>query len=296
MKRPKNWAELERHPLSAEYVNIDGPAWEDFVGCLRVNGILNDRHITLYEGMVLDGWQLLRGCIEADVEPKFQQLREGVDPATFVEVMNDRRRHEDAETIRKRAQARRERVAQKRAEGQSTRQIAESEGVSQTQVREDIKVATEQGCSVEPPGGKITGKDCKKRKASRKKKKAPRPKQKDDTDATGGLVDSLDCRVPPGLAPVFNKVKSFREIVNQLNAINQELTSLSQGPAGACLRLQDAQIDLRDLKETVRFSTPYAVCPVCKGDGKARKANCPCKDRGWLVEAAYKNLPAEYRQ
>jgi hypothetical protein len=172
MNGPRNWKTLERHPLSADYVNIDGPAWDAFVGSLRVNGILNDRRITLYEGKVLDGWQLLRGCIEADITPKFQQLPEGVDPETFVEVMNDRRRHEDAETLRRRAQARRERVAAARAEGMSQRAIAEQEGVSQTQVQRDLGAVTDTGVSVDPPGGTITGIDGKKRKAS-KKKKAP---------------------------------------------------------------------------------------------------------------------------
>jgi hypothetical protein len=289
--------------LSAEYPNIGGPAWDEFVASFRLNGILNDRRVTLHEGRVLDGWQLLRGCIEADIKPKFQGLPEGVDPEVFVAVMNDRRRHEDAETMRKRAQARRERVAAARAAGQSTRAIAEQQGVSQTQVQRDLKEATEPGGSVEPPGGKITGKDGKRRKASTKKKapkprqkNAPKPRQKDATDATGRLVDSVDCPVPPGLVPVFNKVKAFREIVNQLTAINQELVALTQSPAGACLRLQEAQVDLKNLKETVRFDTPYAVCPICKGDARTRKANCPCKQRGWLLEGAYKNLPQEHRQ
>jgi hypothetical protein len=95
---------------------------------------------------------------------------------------------------------------------------------------------------------------------------------------------------------VFNAVKSFREIVKQLTTINQELVRLKDSPAGAHLRLQNAQIDLKNLKETVRFDTPFAVCPVCEGIAKTRKANCPCKQRGWLIETAYKNLPTEYRQ
>lgn len=54
-----------------------------------------------------------------------------------------------------------------RINGQSTRAIAEELGVSQTTVRSDLAKATEQGgCSVEPPDGKVTGLDGKKRDAS----------------------------------------------------------------------------------------------------------------------------------
>jgi hypothetical protein len=109
------------------------------------------------------------------------------------------------------------------------------------------------------------------------------------------LTDQVGQSVPPGLASVFEKAKDFKEIINQLNAINRKLEELHKHPAGQRLRLQDAQIDLKNLKETVRFDAPYAVCPICKGIPKNRKANCPCKNLGWLIEGSYKNLPQECR-
>lgn len=54
-----------------------------------------------------------------------------------------------------------------RINGASTRAIAEEVGVSQTQVRRDLKKSTEPGeGSVEPPDGKVTGLDGKKRDAT----------------------------------------------------------------------------------------------------------------------------------
>ncbi len=294
----KDWKTLERHPLSAEYVNIDGKPWESFVAGLRINGIINDRPITIHEDKVLDGWQLLRGCIEADIKPKFKNLPEGIDPESFVEAMNDRRRHEDAATTRKRADARRSRVLEGKAEGKSNRVIADEEGVDEKTIRTDIETTDADLSALLPPDGKVTGKDGKKQSATKntRKKKAPaKPKEKDAVDAAGTLLDSIEIAVPPGLIPVFNTVKTFRGIVNQLNDINRVLGELHKGPAGSKDRLQGEQIDLRNLKESVHFDTPYAVCPVCKGIPKTRKANCPCKQRGWLVETAYKNLPMEYR-
>src|ERR1700730_17599698 len=125
MRTPRTWKELERHPVSAAYPNLTGEGWARFVGELRKHGIIGERAITLHEGKVLDGWQLLRACIEADITPPFRELPQGCAPETFVEIMNDVRRHEDAQAIRQRAEARRARVAEMRVNGMSEREIAE---------------------------------------------------------------------------------------------------------------------------------------------------------------------------
>ncbi len=109
------------------------------------------------------------------------------------------------------------------------------------------------------------------------------------------LTDEVDCPVPAGLASVFTGAAEFKTIINTLNGINRQLKALQQQPAGLLIRLQQAEVDLKNLKETIRFDMPYAVCPVCKGSAKTRKANCPCKSRGWLNKGSYANLPQEFR-
>jgi hypothetical protein len=85
------------------------------------------------------------------------------------------RRHITQEE-REQARAERvERVAKKRREGKSTRQIAEDEGVSHVQVFRDVKEATVTGVTVEPPHDKIIGKDKKVRPATKPK---PPPEEK----------------------------------------------------------------------------------------------------------------------
>jgi hypothetical protein len=59
------------------------------------------------------------------------------------------------------------RVAQARNAGDSLRAIAQREGVSESQVRQDIDKATAQGCAVAPPDH-ITGRDGKKRRQPRR--------------------------------------------------------------------------------------------------------------------------------
>jgi hypothetical protein len=148
-----NWKNYERHPLSAAYPDITGPAFERLIDNLKVHGILGNRHVVLFHGQVLDGWQLLQACIAANVKPPIKNLPKGVDPTVWVETFNDHRRHEPMEVLMARAEERRKRVAQLRAEGKSTTAIADEVGVSQTQVQRDLAKA-----QVNPPV-KVTGQD-----------------------------------------------------------------------------------------------------------------------------------------
>ncbi len=138
MQAPRTWKKFSRHPLSAEYADIAGEPWTAFVEDVRKHGILNKRKITLYEGKVLDGWQLQRACVEANVRPEYQNLPKGVTPEEFVRIVNDRRRHESNEQALCRAVLRRERVAAAREQGESIRTIAEKEGVSHKTIQNDL--------------------------------------------------------------------------------------------------------------------------------------------------------------
>ena len=65
------WRELKRHPLSAEYADIAGKAWERFVENFRQRGNVGDRPVVLSDGMVLDGWQLLKQLVKPGTRPPF---------------------------------------------------------------------------------------------------------------------------------------------------------------------------------------------------------------------------------
>ncbi len=154
---------LERHPLSCGYTDISGAAWEDFKANVKARGA-KARKITLYQGKILDGWQLYRACRDLGVEASFADLPDGEDPEAFVETANDFRRHESAAMQAERRQKRVARVSAARATGQSTRTIAEAEGVSQPQVLRDLAQSGDTGVSPEPSSGQVVGKDKKKYK------------------------------------------------------------------------------------------------------------------------------------
>lgn len=186
-----NWKELKRHPLSAAYEDLKGRAWKSFVETVREHGVINSRCIMLHEGKVIDGWQLLRACVEADVEPWFEKLTlpPGMTAEEWVETVNDQRRHETPEKVSDRVAKRRERIAAARQEGQSTRTIAEAEGISHTQVNRDLEASTGTGVPVEPESGKVTGQDGRQQPATKPAKPAKTPDQ---------LCDRCN-RVAPGV-------------------------------------------------------------------------------------------------
>jgi hypothetical protein len=255
-----------------------------------------------------DGHHSRTICDEEKIPYEWQEM-EFPDKAAAIQWVKENQAHRrnlTPEEVKFLRLERIERVAEAHKNGQSTRQIAQSEGVSQPQVVADIKDAGDKGLSPDPVNGKVTGKDGK-QQAARKKRTPKEPKPPTTAEANGSAngtpaeppkpaevpTDEVEQPIPEKLLEVFAKRQDFKAIVNQLNAINRSLKEISEHPGGACLRLQNAQIDLKNLKESVHFDMPYAVCGMCKGVGG--KPGCACKGRGWLVQTSYKNLPQEMR-
>lgn len=67
-----------------------GPEFDALREDIRANGLLTP--IVLYEGRILDGGNRYKACIEAGVEPRFEEYG-GSDPVHFVLSQNFHRRH-----------------------------------------------------------------------------------------------------------------------------------------------------------------------------------------------------------
>lgn len=82
----------EDHPIANAFPLISGDSFAELVSAVRDMGLIEP--IVLYEGKILDGRNRYRACIEAGVEPRFEQYT-GNDPFGFVIAMNLARRHLD---------------------------------------------------------------------------------------------------------------------------------------------------------------------------------------------------------
>ena len=114
--------------------------------------------------------------------------------------LNDARRHDDAEAVKARKAARLVRVVEKNARGESTRKIAQDEGISQSQVLRDLADAGEPPGSPEPKP--IKGRDGKTYKVKPKAAKPPKPEVPAKEDASPDHdVDEIDRNEEPAVVP-----------------------------------------------------------------------------------------------
>lgn len=80
----------ELHPLCTLFPRLAGAEFDALVADIRVNGL--SQPITTHNGMILDGGNRYRACIEAGVEPTFRKFA-GTNVVTFVLSANLHRRH-----------------------------------------------------------------------------------------------------------------------------------------------------------------------------------------------------------
>ena len=85
--------EYQLHPLCTFFPRMDEKTFNGLVADIQANGL--NHPITLLDGMILDGGNRYKACIDAGVTPRFVKY-EGSDPVRFVLSENLERRHLDA--------------------------------------------------------------------------------------------------------------------------------------------------------------------------------------------------------
>jgi predicted transcriptional regulator len=318
MQQPKNWRSIERHPLSAEYDDIGGAQWKSIVTDMKENGFDKRKPIILHEDKILDGWQRQRACVELGIRPTYAPLPRGRKPEEFVRQENDNRRHETSEAKSKRIAARREKVAELREEGKSTRLIAEEVGVSQKTVMEDLKV----GESNHSPE-KVVGKDGVAQSSVKAKKRCPKceraervgqevpkncemckelnaPKEKKEPakPAEDKVVDDYRNEIPaharkayldPWIQDTVDFLSVEEEKFRKLRIADGLDKRKDKYPFIKSKDVVDGIAMIMNTMEEVRNhfkeNRPSGVCPKCEGE-KCTK----CKQSGMVPRALYKEL------
>lgn len=82
--------EYELHPLCVLFPRMVDDAFIKLTADIKANGLREP--IILHDGMILDGGNRYRACIQAGVEPRFTEFQGG-DPISFVLSANFHRRH-----------------------------------------------------------------------------------------------------------------------------------------------------------------------------------------------------------
>lgn len=86
--------EYARHPLSAPFPMMAAHDFEELVRSMRDRGYDEVHPITLFEGLILDGWNRWKASEKARVQPTFREFEGTKDDAKyFMYVENLARRH-----------------------------------------------------------------------------------------------------------------------------------------------------------------------------------------------------------
>jgi ParB-like chromosome segregation protein Spo0J len=81
----------KQHPLSSAFPAMTDNEFQELRDSIETNGVLNP--ITIYEGMVIDGWHRYKAANEANVDCPETELDDWIDPKDFVLAQNKNRRH-----------------------------------------------------------------------------------------------------------------------------------------------------------------------------------------------------------
>ena len=82
---------LQQHPLSAAFPAMSAEDFQALTDSIENIGVQNP--ITLFEGMVIDGWHRYRAASDLGVDCPSKELAEWIDPVAFVRAQNKDRRH-----------------------------------------------------------------------------------------------------------------------------------------------------------------------------------------------------------
>ncbi len=113
------------------------------------------------------------------------------------------------------------------------------------------------------------------------------------------MTDKAGVEIPDELIPIWQdaqvKFGAWRQQLNQMLADAQRWKE-SGVPCMQHIHIDNFRHQIDQVKEDIKFSRPYAVCPYCGGDGGV-DGNCrACNGGGWVNEMQYAACPSEFKQ
>jgi hypothetical protein len=107
------------------------------------------------------------------------------------------------------------------------------------------------------------------------------------------IKDRVGQDVPKHLWPVFQEVDElFRKTMSSLARVKKHLGELFNAPGSGFLRGHET--DLANLRSTVKFARPFAVCPICTaGIGNDAGPCTACQDLGYLPKDVLERIPKD---
>ena len=119
----------------------------------------------------------------------------------------------------------------------------------------------------------------------------------EDYDDVIVVFDQTGRQVPPELATLFDKSNNESDtILRKVYEVNAQIIACIKDDDIAWARFNRSKAleCLKDLKSFVKFSRPWAYCPICGGDGNDGLCDT-CKGSGWLVYMQWDKIPTDQK-
>jgi hypothetical protein len=304
-----NEPNFEYHELANQWPMMEKGEYAAFVESIKKAGKIKTPAVIL-DGKILDGRNRQRAAQELGLPLPVRDFDLNLDgtPEEFVVNMNDDRRHETQDTIIARREARVRLVLEKKKEGKSNRAIADEVGVSEKQVRKDLKKSVADWSAPEksePSNGKVKGKDGKNYNAKKtdKEKKAAteaaaaaraereaaaeqdNPPEEVQSEE---LLDQNGQKLPVQAVPAFEFLPTLNGLIKELQNIRLRIGRLDKSPIAAHLHGTTVKTQITNAIKNLEGCRPAFVCPYCTGEDKKCDA---CHGDGWVTECQYEQRP-----
>jgi hypothetical protein len=286
---------FEYHELANQWPLMEKGEYAAFEAGVKKVGKINNACVLL-NGKILDGRNRQRAAQNLKLPLPVRDFDPEIDgtPEQFVISMNDDRRHESQEAIIVRREARIQLVIDKKKEGKSNRAIADEVGVSEKQVRKDLKKSGADRSAPEksePSNGKVKGKDGKiynSHKTEKEKKAAAEQDNPPEEVQHEELLDQNGDKLPAQAVAAFEFVKELNQLVRDLKSIRVRIGRLDKSPIAAHLHVSTVKSQLNNAIKNLEGCRPSYVCPYCSGQNEKCDA---CHGGGWVTECQYEQRP-----
>lgn len=254
---------LPFHPLAEQYPLMSAAEIEALADDIREYGLVQP--IVVWKQQIIDGRNRYLACTRYGLPCRFHDYRGNEESLeAYIASLNEHRRHltsGDRERIQAERIKRIKRVQEARKAGKSLRTIAEEEGVSHTQIKNDLEESsTVKGFTVESakPEEKpqaeaqkqpetVIGKNGKTYKASSKKpepevkKEEPKKPESEKKEPAKVIppspVDGWGIPVQPHAQEAFEAVEHFNELIQLIQKAKKKFNEVASMPGGAFLTL-----------------------------------------------------------